>query len=55
MRRSHAVGGGSKDTRDSRFSDLEILHWNVRGKTVQDVLDTLHGVVHPRTLLCYRK
>ena len=46
MRRSHAVGGGSKDTTDSRFSDLEILHWNVRGKTVQDVLDTLHGVVH---------
>ena len=41
------MGSGSKDTTDSRFSDLEIIYWNIRGKTVQDILDILHGVMHP--------
>ena len=47
MKRAEAL----QNKRESKFSDLQVLHWNVRDKTVQDVLDTLQEVIHPPDLL----
>ena len=45
----------AKGRSESRFCDLRAVPGNVRGKSVQEVLDTLHGVIHPPDFLLLQK
>ena len=40
--------GTRPQTKNRRLQihDLHAVHWNVRGKTVQEVLDTMQDIIH---------